>query len=109
MAKPAGPAAPNLTLVDDPDVGETFVDAMERLTFDGTATVRMQFVVNRLDEFKGGGEMSGKKHIVCRMVMPIGGVPNLYNQLSNLMAALEKRGLVQRNQQQAPAPAAPKK
>ena len=71
---------------------------MERLTFDGSSTVRMEFVVNRLDAFKEGAPISGKKHLACRLVMPIGGVPHLYNQLSNLMAAMEKRGLVQRNQ-----------
>ena len=106
MAKPPGPTAPTLVLVDHLDVDETFVDAMERLTFDGNSTVRMEFVVNRLDEFKEGAPLSGKKHVACRLVMPIGGVPHLYNQLANLMAAMEKRGLVHRNQPKpAEAPA----
>jgi len=51
MAQPPSQFPANLTYVDHPDIAETFADAMERLIFDG-ATVRMEFVVNRLDDPK---------------------------------------------------------
>jgi len=93
---PAQPpqTVPSLTYVDRPEVPETFADSLERLFVDG-ASVRLEFVVNRFDDPQPPKPPTGKKYTACRVVLPIGALPQVLNQLSNIMKVLVQQGVFQ--------------
>lgn len=95
MAKPPNQIPVDLKLVDHPEVPETFVDSMERMVFDG-GTLRMEFVVNRLDDPTPPAPPTGSKHTVCRLVMPASALPHFANQITGLMNGLLAQGVMQR-------------
>jgi hypothetical protein len=88
MASPSNRVLLNLTYVDRCEIAETFVDSMERCTFDGAA-MRMEFVINRLDEPKPPHAPTGKKYTACRLVMMAAAVPHFVKQLNKMMVLLE--------------------
>ena len=87
-----------LTYVDHPEIAETFADSLEKILFDGIM-VRLEFVVNRLDEPKPPLPPTGKKHTVCRLVLPAAGLQDLANKIVNLMNQLAAQGMVQQGGQ----------
>jgi len=84
-------APPKLTYLDRPEVGETFVDSVARVTFDG-ATLRLEFAVNRLDDVRPPAQQTGRAVTACRLVLPASGMLDLFGRLSNLMNALQSQG-----------------
>jgi hypothetical protein len=86
----------DLEYVNRPDVPETFADSLENVIVDGQ-TLRMEFLVHRLDEPKPGKRMSGKKLTALRVVMPAKSLVDVYNKLNNIVAMMEQQGVVQRN------------
>lgn len=94
MAKLPEPMPVQLTYVDHPEIAETFVDSMEKMMFDG-ASLRMEFVVNRLDDPKPPLPPTGKKHTACRLVLSAAGLPDFANKIVNLMTQLAAHGVVQ--------------
>ena len=91
MAKRSGQAPVNLAYVDHPGVVEVFADSLEKMSVT-QATLRLEFVVNRLQESNSPNPPTGTKHTVCRLVLPALALPRLANQLANLMQALEAKG-----------------
>ena len=108
MAKPASSAASALVYVDHPEIRETFVDGLERMTLDGGA-LRLEFVVNRLDGMAAGQQRSGKRHTACRLVLPMSALPGFVTQMTNLADMLVKQGVLQRNVAPPSAPSEGKK
>jgi len=90
-AQPSGP--PRLTYVDRPEIGETFVDSVARVTFDG-ATLRLEFAVNRLDDARPLTQQTGRAITACRLVLPATGMLDLFGRLSTLMNALQNQGVL---------------
>ena len=89
--------------VDNPGLAETYADALQNLVFDG-ATFRFTFVVNRLDTPKPPEPPKGSQYPACRLVLPLIGVLALYQNLHNMVEALEKQGIIKKGQPpQAPA------
>jgi hypothetical protein len=82
---------PKLVYVDRPEITETFADGLETVVFDGMS-VRMEFVVNRLDPANSHVAATGRKVTAARLVLPIAGVMNLASQLNALLAALGEQG-----------------
>jgi hypothetical protein len=61
-------AQAQLTYVDQPEISETFADSLRGLTFDGM-NLRLEFVVNRLDEPKPPNPPTGKALTACRLIV----------------------------------------
>jgi hypothetical protein len=86
------PVPPKMTKVERLDVPETFADSLGKMTFDGM-NAKLEFVVNWFDEPTPGQVMpSGKAISACRLILPIGGVLQLYAQLTNLVNSLQAQG-----------------
>ena len=88
--------------IDLPDLSETFTDHIEKFFFDGN-TLRIEFCVKRIEDAQPQKTPSGKPSPVCRLVLHQEAAIDLINKLQGLTAALEKQGVVKRQQ---PAPAA---
>ena len=86
---------PKFRYQDAPELPETFADSVGRWYFDGT-TMRIEFLVSRMDQEKSSEGRTGRKLPVCRLVLtPTGAVELLY-QAQRVAAALEKAGVVKR-------------
>ena len=91
--------------VDIPDLSETFADHIEKFFFDGQ-TLRIEFCVKRIEEAQPQKAPTGKRYPVCRLVLHQEAAIDLINKLQGLAAAMEKQGIVKR-QQGAKADASP--
>jgi hypothetical protein len=91
MANPPTPVAVTLTYVDRPDVGETYVDSLERIHSDGP-TVRIELVVNRIGAPTAPGPATGQRHTAARLVLPITGFPDFVSKVNGLMNTLVQQG-----------------
>ena len=89
--------------LDLPDLSETFSDHIEKFFFDGN-TLRIEFAVRRIEDAQPNKAPTGKRYPVCRLVLHQEAAVDLINKLQGLTAALEKQGILKR--QQPPAPAA---
>ena len=89
------PAA-NLRYVDRPDCLETFADSISGVSFDGQ-TLRLEFCVTRMDEAKPNAPASGRRHPVCRLVLPPVAAVDLINRMQQVGAALTKAGILKHN------------
>ncbi|MDE2091751.1 MAG: hypothetical protein KGJ08_07620 [Gammaproteobacteria bacterium] len=87
----------NYVFVDNPGLAETYADSLQNLVFDGV-TFRFTFVVNRLDPPQPPEPPKGKQHPSCRLVMPLIGALTLYQNLQNMVDALEKQGIIKKGQ-----------
>jgi hypothetical protein len=85
------PIAPQLTYVDQPEISETFVDSLGRMMFDGM-NVRMEFLVNRLDDPKPPAAPTGRSLTACRIVIPMPGLLDLVNKLGRMVSTLQAQG-----------------
>jgi hypothetical protein len=84
------------TFKDDPGVRETFADGIHLVTVDGS-TLRIVFTVGRADPPKTGNKQpTGNRVAVARLVMPLPGLAELYNQLDGMVRGLESQGLLTR-------------
>lgn len=94
---PAIPQPPQLTYVDRPEISETFADSLGRLTFDGL-TLRMEFLVNRMDDPNPPTPPTGRALTACRVVLPLSGVMDMAGKLQMLMAQLQAAGVLRQVQ-----------
>ena len=85
-----------ITYVDRPEVSETFVDTVERMSFDGQ-TLRIELCVTRMDDLRPSEAPTGKKYPACRLVLTPLAALDLMNKLQQLTAMLEQQGIVKRN------------
>lgn len=90
------------TYIDCPEVNETFVETVESMSLDDYC-LRIELSVTRLDVKKGTRPPSGNRYPACRLVMPASAVVDLYNQLLQIVNAMEKKGKVKKNGPQGPA------
>jgi len=93
--------------VDIPELAETFADHIENFFFDGT-TLRIEFCVRRIEQFAKDKAATGRRHPVCRLVLPREAAIDLINQLQRLGGALEQQGLVKRQPPPGPVEQKPK-
>ena len=82
------------------DLPEVFADLLESVVFDGT-TLRMEFVVKRVDESAPKGERFATRTPVCRLVLPAAGFLDLHNKLNRLASTLEKQGILRKRGKEA--------
>jgi hypothetical protein len=87
------PVQPQLTYVDRPEVSETFADSLYRISFDAFQ-VRMEFVVNRLDDPKPETPPTGKSFTACRLVMPLAAVIDLHGKLGAMINMLQQQNVI---------------
>ena len=98
---PKTPQQPKIEYVDRPDLIETFVDTIHNLTFDG-ATVRAELAVTRFDDASGAAPAVAKQYPACRLVLRPDAAVDLFVRLQRLIALMEQRGIVRREQPKAP-------
>ena len=96
----AVPSQPKVQYVDRPDLLETFVDNVRTVTFDG-ATVRAELCVTRLEEAEGQAAVA-KQYPAARLVLRPDAAVDLFVRLQRLIALMEQRGIVRREQPKAP-------
>lgn len=90
------PREPTFTYQNDPTIGEAFADLMGQVYFDGQS-LRLEFVVSRLDATARPDAPTGTRRTSARVVMTPGGAVDLMNRLNQLSAALEQAGIMKRN------------
>ena len=99
------PAPIKFRYEDVPELKETFADGVGQWHFDGS-TLRVEFLVTRMDEAKSAQERSARKLPVCRLVLTAAGTMELLNECRRITAALERAGLVKKTAaEKAAAPA----
>jgi hypothetical protein len=96
---------PKFRYQDVPELPETFSDSVGRWYFDG-ATLRIEFLVSRMDQEKSSEGLSGRKLPVCRLVLTPTGALELLYQAQRMAAAFEKAGLVKKVEDEQAAAAA---
>jgi hypothetical protein len=84
---------PKLRYQDRPELFETFADSVGQWSFDGQ-TLRMEFLVTRLDEPRPGEPRTGRQIPVCRVALTTSGALELLSQCRKLTGALAKSGLI---------------
>jgi len=87
----------DLEYINRQEIPEIFADSLGNILVDGM-TLRMEFLVHRLDQPKpGNNKLSGKKFTAARIVMPAKAVVEVYEQLHNIVAMMEQQGVIKRN------------
>jgi hypothetical protein len=84
---------PKLRYQDMPDLRETFADSIGGWTFDGN-TLRIEFLVSRLEAGKPDEAPSGRAVPVCRLVLTAAGAVDLLKACSQFTGALAKAGVI---------------
>jgi hypothetical protein len=96
------PQPPKMHYQDRADLFETFADAVGPWSFDGN-TLRIEFLVTRMDAPKKDEPRSGRQFPVCRLALTANGAVELLNHCLQLTAALEKSGLLKKSTPPPPA------
>ena len=97
----AVPQQPRTEYIDRPDLAETFVDNIRHVTFDG-ATVRAELAVTRFEESASSTPALARQYPACRLVLRPDAAVDLFVRLQRLIALMEQRGIVRREQPKAP-------
>ena len=100
----AVPQQPKTEYIDRPDLPETFVDNVRHVTFDG-ATVRAELGVTRFEESTPPTPAVAKQYPTCRLVLRPDAAVDLFVRLQRLIALMEQRGIVRREQPKSDKPA----
>ena len=87
------PVQAQLTYVDRPEISETFADSLYRISFDALQ-VRMEFVVNRLDDPQPQTPPTGKSFTACRLVMPLAAMLDLHGKLGTMITMLQQQNVI---------------
>src|SRR5262249_22095068 len=87
------PSAATWSYVDRPEVSETFVDSLEKISFDGTS-IRLELTVNRFDSPHSTGVWTGRKVTACRLITNPSGLLSIAGALNNLIASLQQQGIL---------------
>jgi len=91
----AYPPEMKITLVERPELDETFVDSLEAFAFNNNL-VRFDMCCVRLDPGNPPAPLTGRRYPVGRVVMPLDAAIELFNKLNHLFSALEKTGVIRR-------------
>jgi hypothetical protein len=84
---------PKLRYQDMPELRETFADAIGSWSFDGS-TLRLEFLVSRLDPAKSGEPPSGRTLPACRLVLTTSAAVELIRTAGQVTAALTQAGIL---------------
>lgn len=93
----AVPAESKPQYVDRPDLVETFIDSIQHVTFDG-ATIRAELCVTRVEEPAQSAKPSSKRYPASRLVLRPDAAVDLFLRLQRLIALMEQRGIVKRQE-----------
>lgn len=93
------------THVDVPGIQEVFADTVRMVGFTGSE-LRIELAVTRLDEPKPPKPPTGRTYTAGRLVLTPAAAMQLHSNLTNVVAMLEKQGLVQKNPIAPPPPPA---
>ena len=93
---------PQIDFVDRPELAETFIDSIRNVTFDG-ATVRAELCVTRFEEAASPAVAKAKQYPASRLVLRPDAAVDLFVRLQRLIALMEQRGIVRREQPRPPA------
>ena len=97
------PQRPKFRYQDMPALGETFADSIGSWSFDGS-TLRMDFLVSRLDALKPGDAASGRVVPVCRLVLTAAAAVELIRASGQITTALVQAGVLRQSDvNEAPA------
>jgi hypothetical protein len=97
------PQRPKFRYQDMPNLGETFVDAIGGWSYDGS-TLRVEFVVSRLDALKPGETATGRSVPVCRLVLTTAAAVELIRASGQITSALMQAGVLRQGDgNEAPA------
>jgi hypothetical protein len=84
---------PKFRYQDMPALGETFADSIGSWSFDGS-TLRMEFLVSRLDALKQGDPATGRAVPVCRLVLTTAAAVELIRASGQITTALMQAGVL---------------
>jgi hypothetical protein len=84
---------PKFRYQDMPNLGETFTDSIGSWSFDGS-TLRMEFLVSRLDALKPGDPATGRAVPVCRLVLTTAAAVELIRASGQITSALVQAGVL---------------
>ena len=87
------PQRPKFRYQDMPELSETFADSIGSWSFDGS-TLRMEFLVSRLDALKAGDPATGRAVPVCRLVLTTAAAVELIRASSQITSALMQAGVL---------------
>jgi hypothetical protein len=91
------PAQPGLELkyVDRPEVSETFVDLLQRISIHANVA-RLEFTSVRVHDPLPGRPTAGTQITACRLALPLEGLLQMGDQINNLIRLLEQQGAIKR-------------
>jgi hypothetical protein len=87
------PQRPKFRYQDMPDLNETFADSIGNWTYDGN-TLRMEFLVSRLDPMTAGEQPTGRAVPVCRLVLSTMAAVELIRAAGQITSALTQAGVL---------------
>jgi hypothetical protein len=88
---------PKFRYQDMPELSETFADSIGGWSFDGS-TLRLEFLVSRLDAMKPGDPATGRAVPVCRLVLTAAGAVELIKACGQVTAALTQAGVLRQSE-----------
>ena len=88
---------PKFRYQDMPDLSETFADSIGSWSFDGS-TLRIEFLVSRLDPLKAGDAASGRAVPVCRLVLTTAAAVELIRANGQITNALMQAGVLRQSE-----------
>lgn len=94
---PPVPQPTQLTYVDRPEVSETFADSLWRISFENMV-IKMELVVNRVDDPNPPAAPAGRAMTACRIVMPLPGMIDMLGKLQAVVAQLQAAGVIRQIQ-----------
>jgi hypothetical protein len=98
------PQRPKFRYHDVPELAETFADSIGGWSFDGS-TLRIEFLVSRLDPLKSGEVASGRAVPVCRLVLTAAAAVELIKSCGQITTALAQAGVLRQADGGQAAPA----
>jgi hypothetical protein len=90
---PSAQQVTQLTYADRPEISETFVDSLWRVSFENML-LKMEFVVNRVDDPNPPATPTGRAMTACRIVIPITGMIEMLGKLQAIVAQLQAAGVI---------------
>lgn len=91
------PRGPKFSYQDSPELGETFADSIGQCYFDGES-LRIEFLVSRLDPGATVEEPTGTKRPACRVALTPTGALDLLNRCQQIFGALQKKGVLRKQE-----------
>jgi hypothetical protein len=88
---------PKFRYQDMPALGETFADSIGSWSFDGS-TLRLEFLVSRLDTLKPGDPATGRAVPVCRLVLTTAAAVELIRASGQITSALVQAGVLRQSE-----------